>query len=263
MGGFTTQMAKAATLSAIIGSFGLGIAHLVTPGPMAELWDSIQARVGWTAHSCATVPLTCLNHRVEGLRTRRAEVHAARVQAEAGLRALDAEETRVRNLLDANRGHQSLLRSRANEVIGHSADRFSFAGRTYTLSEAAAQAASLAAEQQQSEKVLSGVLPPRRETLLKARQQAMLVENMVFTTLATVDADRALLLASRSMDRADQLLAEVADTVQRSNEALGSVRNTLELTAAEDRSQPAPGYVPAPGTFDFNAWRTGRPPPGG
>ena len=263
MGEFTAWVAKAATLSGVIGGLGLGGAHLIAPGPLAELWEGVQGKVGWTPGGCAAAPLACLDHRVEGLSRRQAEVREARVQAEVGLRALDAEEARVRNLLDANLGHQSLLRSRANEAIGRGLDRLSFAGRTYTLPETAVQAASLVAEQQQSEKALSGVLPPRREALMKVRLQAMLVENAAATTLAIVDADRALLLAGRSVDQADRLLVEVADTARRSNEVLGSVRNTLELTTAESQGRPAPAALPLAGGFDFDVWRMGRPSSGG
>ncbi|MFZ4408041.1 MAG: hypothetical protein ACOYOH_11900 [Paracraurococcus sp.] len=263
MTGFAAHASKTLASIVVLGGLGAGIAYLVAPGPVVSAWDALRERAAWTGQSCAAAPLACLDDRADALRQRQGEVRDARSQSETGLRAIEAEESRVRNLLDANLGQQALLRSRANDAALRGAERVVFVSRTYTMPEVAAQAASLVAEQQQFEGILSGLLPPRRDALQKARQQAMLVENSIATTLATVDADRALLLAGRSMDRSTVLLAQIAGTEARATEVLGNVRSTLQLAASEKPSQPAPGQLPSTANFDFSAWRGGRAQTGG
>ena len=256
------NIVKTAAAATLLGGTTLGIGCLGAPGPMIGLWDGLHSRIGWTSATCTSAPVACLDDRTGALRRHQAEVREVRTQAEIGLRSLDTEESRVRNLLDANLGQQALLRSRANDAAQRGADRVTFLGRAYSMGEVAAQAASLVAEQQQFEGTLGTLLPPRREALLKARQRSMLADNSVTTTLATVDADRALLLAGRSMDRTSRLLAEIAGTEQQATEVLGVVRSTLELAAADRSTKPVAPSAAAE-TFDFIAWSNGRSSQGG
>jgi hypothetical protein len=68
------------------------------------------------------------------------QVAAGRGQEEAGVRAIDAEETSDRQLLDSNVGLQAALRARATEMIRHRADHLRFDGRNYTRTDVERQA---------------------------------------------------------------------------------------------------------------------------
>jgi hypothetical protein len=161
----------------------------------------------------------------------------------------------VRDQLDSNLGLQTLLRQRVNDAMLRAAERVAFLNRALSMSEAQQQAGMLVAEQAQFEETLNRVIPPRREALHRARQDAVLTDSRMTTAIATIEAERALLEAGRSMQLAGVLLAEIAGVERQAEASVGQVRSTLEL-AQQQRAGEA--RQPAGPSFDFVAWRNGR-----
>lgn len=242
---------------AMLGGIGLGVAYVVAPGPTTGLLNDLRGRLAWTPATCQMAPVHCLADRIPALQNRQAEVAESRALAEQGLRAIENEDRRQRNLLDANLGQQALLRSRTNEAMARGLERVSYLSRSLSMADVELQASSLAAEQAQFEQSLSVLLPPRRAALARVRQEAVLMENRIATALATVEAELALARAGHALQSADRLIGDIAGVERAATQAVGQVRSTLELVQAQRSAEPARGSASAE-PFDFTAWRNGR-----
>ncbi len=247
-------MLQAVTSLAVLGT----AAYVVAPGPVTGAFHELRDRLAWSAETCALAPDRCLADRIPALLRRTAEVRESRAQAEVGLRAVSAEDARLRSLLDANLGQQALLRSRYNDAVNRGLERMNFLGNPLPLAEGQAQAASLAAEQAQFTSSLNEMLPPRREALNRARQEAILMENRLTTTVATAEAERALIASGQTMRSASALLADMNGMEREAGRAISQVRSTVELAGAQTAAQRA-GWITAGANFDFQAWRGQRP----
>ncbi|SFL13236.1 hypothetical protein [Falsiroseomonas stagni] len=237
----------------LLGGVALGAACLVVPGPVTGALAELRDRLGWSEAACQAAPSACLADRSAALARRQAELREARVIIEQGLSAIESEEARLRNLLDANLGQQALLRQRIAEVARSGIERVSFVGRWLSMADVEQQAGSLVAEQALFEETLLRQLPPRREALNRARQETMLTDSRIASTLATLEAERALLAAGRPIQLAGPLLASLSGAERWVNGAVGNVRTTLELARGQRASGPGQGAAPA---FDFQSWRS-------
>lgn len=251
---FGLRLLKTGLTTTVVAGVAVGAAWTLAPGPVSGMLDHLRDRFGWTQATCQISPGTCLTEKATGLARRQAEVRTARMRAEAGLRAIEGEERRVRDQADANLGLQSLLRQRVNDAVLRGVERVAFLERALTMPEAQQQAAMLVAEQAQFEETLNRMIPPRREALHRARQEAVLTDGRITTALATLEAEQALLESGRAMKLAGALLSEMAGVERQAEASVGQVRSTLELARIEragEQRQTAPA-------FDFLAWRNGR-----
>lgn len=235
---------------------GVAVAGLAwfAPGPFASVQGWIAGLAGFTPASCAAAPVACFDARERNLQAALAKLRDGGAQAEAGLHAIDAAVARQRELLDANTGLQTILRTRAAEMVRTGASGLTFQGKDYTRAEVEQQAELLVREEAGFRSTIAG-FEGRRAGLTEARMSAVVEGNRVSGTLATLAAERAMVVATGSLEGARQLLDDSKQTEARardvSDAVVRSTREMAELTPAA----PAAAHGP---TFEFSSWMAGQ-----
>jgi hypothetical protein len=242
-------MIKTALKLALLGGLAVAAVSYLAPGPVAAAYGWINSRIGFTAETCAVAPQECFEAREASLKKARIKLRHARGQAESGVKAIDAEETSERQLLDSNVGLQAVLRARATEMIRRGTDHLSFEGRNYTRTDVEQQAGVLVREEAGFRATLAE-FGPRRARLHEARTAAVIEENRVAAALATISAEKAIVIATGSLDHAKRLLEETQFAENMADQLTEAVvRSTKEI------APPAPRVAGMPArTFNFDEW---------
>lgn len=223
---------------------------ILAPAQFAAARGWLASVTTFTPAICAIAPEACFDARKRDLQAALEKLHDSLRQAEAGLRAIDAEEAKQRELLDANRGLQTILRTSAVEMIRAGAASLTFQGKTYSRPEAEQQAQLLVREEAGFRATIAG-FASRRTRLTEALMAVVLEDNRISGMLATLTAEKAIVVATGNLEGARTLLDDAKLTEHRADAVTEAVvRSTREMA-----SLPATAPTPA---FDFSGWVAGQ-----
>ena len=236
----------------LLGGVAVVGAQVFAPSTVAAAITAIVGPASFTAESCLASPDACFEAKERNLKGAQAKLQSGRAQADVGLRALELEESKQRELLEANTGLQAILRAKATEMIRVNTSGITFQGRPYTRTDVEQQA-SLMAREEAAFRSSIAEFQVRRQRLTEARMSAIVEGNRVNSALATLTAEKALMVASGSLDGARRLLEETTLVERRAGEVSDVVvRSTREMAVL-----PVVASQPSAGGFDFSLWLTG------
>ncbi len=225
---------------------------ILAPAQFAAARGWLAGVTTFTPAICAIAPGPCFDARRRNLQAALVKLHDGRTQAEAGLHAIDTEDAKQNALLDANTALQTALRTRASEMIRAGATSLTFQGKTYSRPEAEQQAQLLIREEADFRATIAR-FASRRTQLTEALTAVVVEDNRISVMLATLAAEKAIVVATGSLEGAQTLLDDAKLTERRANEVTEAVvRSTREMA-----SLPAIAAAPGP-VFDFSGWAEGQ-----
>lgn len=240
--------------TAILAGTAIGAAGLFWPGAVPAAYALISGNAALTAATCAAAPDVCYDLKQRALVTVRERLLKGRAQSDEGLQIVATEAAKQQELLDANSGLQTILRGRYADSLRSNAGTLLFQGRSYTRAEAEQQAALLVAEEANFKSGLVE-LNTRRGRLNEARMAAVVESNRVSAAIATLSAEKAILVANYSLEKARTLLEESQRVERRAEEtSLALVRSTEEMAR-----NPSLATAPRGPAFDLSGWLSGAP----
>ncbi len=236
----------------IMGGVILAVGWYVLPGPLAAGYARLAGVTGFTPVGCTVAPVACFEARERNIKTALDKLIDARFAIDGGLKAVDTEESQLRSQLDSNSGLQTILRSRAAEMLKKDANSLTFQGRVYSRIDAEQQASQLVQEEAAFKAALIK-LDQRRANLNETRTAAVLGENSLSSTLATLSAEKAIVLSTGSLNAAKSLLDDSDAAAKHADEiTLTVVRSTKELASETSTAQPSKAAG-----FNFQSWAGG------
>ena len=208
------KMIRAILKVALLTPVAVAGLFILAPAQFAAARGWLASVTTFTPAICAIAPEACFDARRRNLQAALVKLHDGRTQAEAGLRAIDGEEAKQRELLDANTGLQTDLRTRAVEMIRAGATSLTFQGKTYSRSEAEQQAQLLVREETAFRATIAG-FAGRRAKLTEALMAVVVEDNRISGMLATLTAEKAIVVATGSLEGARMLLDDANLTGRR------------------------------------------------